>query len=50
MAFVPDSSEEDGGDKLIVNVNMAAVASMLVTEDSGSVDLYNLGTTWHICE
>jgi hypothetical protein len=48
MAVVPDNSEEDGGDELIVNVNMAAMASMLATEDSRSVDLYDLGTTRHI--
>jgi hypothetical protein len=48
MAVVLDNSEEDGGNELTVNVNMAAVASMLVTEDSGSVDLYDSGMTWHI--
>jgi hypothetical protein len=48
MAVVPDNSEEDSGDKLTVDVNMAAVASMLATEDNGSVDLYDLGMTWHI--
>jgi hypothetical protein len=48
MAVVPDNSEEDGGNELTVDVNMAAVASMLVTEDNGSVDLYNSGMTRHI--
>jgi hypothetical protein len=48
MAVMPDNSEEDGGDELTVDVNMAAVASMLATEDNGSVDLYDSGTTRHI--
>jgi hypothetical protein len=48
MVVVPDNSKEDGGNELTVNVNMAAVASMLATEDNGSVDLYDSGTTQHI--
>jgi Zinc knuckle len=48
MAVVPDNSKEDGGDELTVDVNMAAVASMLATEDNGSVDLYDSGMTQHI--
>jgi hypothetical protein len=48
MAVVPDNSEKDGGNELTVDVNMAAVASMLATEDNGSVDLYDSKTTQHI--
>jgi hypothetical protein len=48
MVVVPDNSKEDGGDELTVDVNMATVASILATEDSGSVDLYGSGMTRHI--